>query len=141
MDSSNFPLQVGVKAFLKNPEGKFLLVRRNPAKYPDVPQAWDIVGGRIDTDFPLIENLKREIKEEVSLELIKVPKLIAAQDIMRPDKHVVRLTYVGEIEGEPVIDQDHTEAQWFTMEEIKAMSASGEIDAFFQELLEKGLMS
>lgn len=131
-------LQVGVKVLLKNPEGKFLLLRRNPKKYPEVGPKWDIVGGRIDPGSSLLENLKREIKEETGLDLTVEPKLIAAQDILSvPGKHVVRLTYVGEIDGEPKIDEDHLEAKWFTAEEIKKLEP---IDSYFKELLEKNII-
>lgn len=58
-------LQVGVKILLRNNEGKYLLVRRSSEKYPEVGHyQWDIVGGRIDPGFPLLDNLNREIKEE-----------------------------------------------------------------------------
>src|SRR3990167_6187247 len=102
-------LQVGVKILLKNKEGKYLLLQRNWDKYPEVKRdnSWDIIGGRINIGTPLLDNLKREIFEETKLNLIKEPKLIAAQDILRPDKHVVRLTYLGEIEGELTLDEDH----------------------------------
>ena len=131
-------IQVGVKVLLKNSEGKYLLVRRSPKKYPEVGSVWDIVGGRINPGSPLLENLKREVKEEVNLDLVKAPKLIAAQDILRvAGRHVVRLTYLGEIEGEPKIDEEHSEFGWFSLEEIKKMGE--EIDNYFKELLDKGL--
>jgi 8-oxo-dGTP diphosphatase len=128
-------LQVGVKVLLKNSEGKFLLVRRNPKKYPDVGAQWDIVGGRIDPGSKLIENLKREVLEETGLALSQPVKLVAAQDILREDRHVVRLTYLGEIEGEPKIDEEHTEYKWFTPSEIKSLK-DGELDKYFKELVE-----
>lgn len=132
-------LQVGVKALLKNKDGKFLLVRRNPKKYPEVGATWDIVGGRIDPGTTLMENLKREVMEEVKLELLQAPKLIAAQDILRvPGRHVVRLTFVGVIDGEPQIDSDHMEFGWFTLAELKAMKEA-ELDVFFEELLDQGM--
>ena len=115
-------LQVGVKALLKNKEGKYLFVRRNPKKYPEVGPKWDIVGGRIEIGSPLLDNLKREIKEEVGLTLSLPVKLVAAQDILKStEKHVVRLTYLGEIEGDPTIDEESLEAAWMTAEEIKAL--------------------
>ena len=127
-------LQVGVKILLKNSEGKYLLVRRNPKKYPEVGPKWDIVGGRINAGTSLIENLKREIKEEVGLDYQGEPKLISAQDILKPDKHVVRLTYIGDQDGDPKIDEDHLEAKWFTGEEIKNLE---NLDSYFKELLGK----
>ncbi|HEA84446.1 MAG TPA: NUDIX hydrolase, partial [Candidatus Wildermuthbacteria bacterium] len=59
-------LQVGVKILLQNKDGKYLLVRRSPEKYPEIEakNSWGIVGGRIIPGSPLFENLKREVKEE-----------------------------------------------------------------------------
>ncbi len=132
-------LQVGIKALLKNSEGKYLLIRRSSEKYPEVGAKWDIIGGRIDPGTTLLENLKREIKEEVNLDLKALPWLVAAQDILKvAGRHVVRLTYIGSIEGEPKItDTDHSEWKWFTLKEIKNLSAE-ELDSFFKELLDKG---
>ncbi len=36
-------LQVGVKALLRNPEGKYLLARVSQEKYPEIGPKWDIV--------------------------------------------------------------------------------------------------
>ena len=131
-------LQVGVKVLLQNPEGKYLLVKRSDKKYPEVGAKWDMVGGRINPGTGLLENLKREIKEEISLDLVKEPKLIAAQDILRvPGRHVVRLTYIGEIEGTPKLDEDHTEFAWLPLEEIKKLE---NLDVYFKELVDKGLI-
>ena len=41
-------LYVGVKIFLKNKEGKFLLGKRSKGKYPEVDDGWDIIRGRIN---------------------------------------------------------------------------------------------
>lgn len=129
-------LQVGVKILLKNHQGKYLLVRRNPKKYPEVGAKWDIVGGRINPGTALIENLKREIKEEVGLDYIGNLQLVAAQDILKvAGRHVVRLTYTGQLDGQPVIDNDHLEAKWFPADEIKIMD-SEILDSFFKELVD-----
>lgn len=132
-------LQVGVKIFLKNPEGKYLLVRRSRAKYGKVDGEWDIVGGRIDPGTGLIENLKREVREETQLEIISEPRLVAAQDIIpNEEKHVVRLSYIGETEGEPVLDtEENTEYRWMTLSEMQ----SGEnVDAYVRKILDAGLL-
>ena len=126
--------------FLKNSEGKYLLLRKSPEKYPEVGPKWDIVGGRIEPGAPLMENLKREVHEETKLDLTETPTLIAAQDILRvPGRHVVRLTYTGTIEGEPQLDEEHLEHRWFTMEELKKLGED-ELDMYFKELLDKGVV-
>ena len=133
-------LQVGVKVLLKNREGKWLLLRRSVEKYPEVGAKWDIVGGRIDPGTPLLENLKREVKEETSLDLKEeTVRLVGAQDILRIEgKHVVRLTYVGEAEGELMLSDEHDKFEWFTLEEMKKMGQA-ELDTYFKELLMKGV--
>lgn len=120
---------------LKNSEGKYLFVRRNPKKYPEVGPKWDIVGGRINAGSPLLENLQREIKEEVGFIYTGNPRLVAAQDILKvPGKHVVRLTFLGELDGEPKIDEEHLEAKWFSVKEIEKID-SNLLDGFFHALL------
>ncbi len=131
---------MGVKALLQNPEGKFLLVRRSADRYPEVGPKWDIVGGRIEPGTPLLENLKREIQEEVGLVLIAEPRLIAAQDILRiPGRHVVRLTYVAPISGDPRLDSDHTEFRWASREELAQLTEK-ELDIYVKALLNAGLL-
>ena len=133
MEERPITLQVGVKVLLKNKESKFLLLQRNPDTYPDLGAMWDIVGGRINPGVPLLENLRREVKEETNLDLIDEPKLIAAQDILRvPGKHVVRLTYIGTIDGEPTLDEEHVAYKWFTSHQIQALD---NLDTYFKELL------
>lgn len=128
-------LQVGVKVFLKNEGGKFLLLKRSPIRYPEVKNFWDIPGGRIVLGTPLSENLKREVFEETKLSVLGEPKLIAAQDIMRlPEKHIVRLTFSAATKGEPKLGTEDPEYQWVTLEEMKKVR---ELDEFTREVLEK----
>ena len=118
-----------------------MLVKRNHKKYPEMPtqDLWDIVGGRINIGTPLIENLKREVKEETGLDLVDTPRLVAVQDILRlSSKHVVRLTYAANIEGEPKLDEDHTEYGWFTLEEMKNLK---DLDIYFGEILKNEIFS
>ena len=133
-------LQVGVKVVLRNSEWKMLLLRRSEEKYGKTDGCWDIVGGRIDIGTPLLENLAREIREETGLEMTSVPKLIAAQDILRsPEKHVVRLTYIGTVDGEPVLDTaENTDYRWMSFEELRA---EPDLDGYVKEILSAGLLT
>lgn len=134
----NVTLQVGVKILLKNSEGKYLLLRRNPKKYPEMPPVWDLVGGRIEPGRPLLENLQREILEETGLNFPAPANLVAAQDILRVEgRHVVRLTYEGEVEGQPEINEESLEHKWYTKEELLGLK-EGEVDIYFMEILKQG---
>ncbi len=132
-------LQVGVKALLKNSEGKYLILKRSAEKYGKFGDMWDIVGGRIEPGTTLLENLKREIHEETQLKLVSEPKLIYAQDILRhADKHVVRLTYAADATGEIVLDtSENVEYKWLTLEELKNLDC---LDLYVKEILDKGLI-
>jgi 8-oxo-dGTP diphosphatase len=114
MEQPNIVLQVGVKALLKNKDGKYLVVKRNLDKYKGAKGSWDIVGGRIEPGTSLLENLKREVKEETGLTIISNPKLISAQDILHnTGRHIVRLTYVADTEGKVALDtSENLEYTW-----------------------------
>lgn len=134
-------LKVGVKVLLRNPEGKILLLKRS-SKYRAVEGSWDIPGGRIETGSSLMENLAREVREEAGLTVRGVPRLVAAQDIFPkddPDQHIVRLTYVGEAEGETALDGvEHTEHRWVPFGELGALPG---LDNYLRELLADGRLT
>ncbi|MCC7160655.1 NUDIX domain-containing protein [Candidatus Nomurabacteria bacterium] len=125
-------LQVGVKVLLKNKDGKYLVLQRSEEKYPGVGAKWDIPGGRINPGFSLMENLKREVMEETGLEITGEPKLITAQDILKTDKHVVRLTYLGFADGEVKLSDEHKEYKWLSLEDLKNLEP---MDRYFKEVL------
>jgi ADP-ribose pyrophosphatase YjhB (NUDIX family) len=132
-------LQVGVKIFLRNPDGKYLLMRRSPEKYPGTKGVWDIPGGRINPGSLLIENLRREVMEETQLEIISEPKLIYAQDIIPNDeRHIVRLSYIGETKGEPILDtSENIEYKWLSLNELKHHE---DLDIYVKEIIDKNLL-
>ncbi len=130
-------LQVGVKILLQNQEGKYLVLLRSAIKYPNIGAQWEIVGGRINPGSLLLENLKREVFEETGLEIKDEPKLVVAQDIIRPHKHIVRLTYVGFGDGEVKLSEEHTDFKWLSLEEILAIDP---LDSYLKEVLNKNLL-
>ena len=93
-------LQVGVKALIKDQEGRYLFLKRALPYEGESEPRWDIPGGRIQAGEPIFEALAREIKEETGLVMKSEPKTLYAQDILRiTDKHIVRLTF--EVQAEP----------------------------------------
>ena len=128
-------LQVGVKVLLNDGTGRYLVLRRSPQKYPEVEQPWDIPGGRIDPGSPLLDNLRREVHEEAGLEITGEPRLIMAQDILRiPERHVVRLTYVAEVDAtEVTLSEDHTESAWLKPDELLQLEG---LDSYANQAIE-----
>ncbi len=133
-------LQVGVKVLIKNNEGKFLLLRRSLEKYPETAgNHWDIPGGRIDVGISLTDNLIREVKEETNLDIdVSSSVLLYAQDILKEDKHVVRLTYTGKADGEISLDREENDQYtWLTLDELKTFEG---LDVYLSEVIKKELV-
>lgn len=87
-------LQVGVKLIIQNSAGEILVLKRRG--YGDLDGTWDIPGGRIESTEDLITGLKREVREEIGVDFVGKPQIIAAQDIFPADsdRHIVRLTHL-----------------------------------------------
>jgi ADP-ribose pyrophosphatase YjhB (NUDIX family) len=129
-------LQVGVKAVLRNADGKVLLLKRSSKKYGKTQGSWDIPGGRIDAGSSLTDNLKREILEEVGLDCEGPFRLVAAQDIILSDKHVVRLTFVCDepVSGGLVLDEsENQDYVWIKKEKLSNLE---DLDVFVKEIIE-----
>lgn len=136
MDKS-IRLQVGVKIFLKNNFKKYLLLKRSPARYPNIKNCWDIPGGRIVPGTTILENIKREVFEETRLPVLDKPKLVDVQDIIHPhEKHIVRLSSSSRTSGEPVLNEEHLEFMWVTLGEMKEVK---KLDEFTREILDRHL--
>ncbi|HEX8762813.1 MAG TPA: NUDIX domain-containing protein [Candidatus Saccharimonadales bacterium] len=127
-------LQVGVKVLIKNEAGQYLLLQRSESLPDGTGIRWDIPGGRIDASEKLLEALKRELREEIGVDLRVKPVLIAAQDILIADidLHVVRLTYTAEMVGEVSLGNEHQNYKWVTVADGLKLNT----DPYLREVLE-----
>lgn len=109
--------RVGVKALLFRGERLLLLHRR-----PDLdlgPGAWDLPGGGVEKDEPLLPALRREILEETGYRVRALALVDAATPVLvlRDGERIpaVILYFRGEIRSgaEPRLDPaEHTEHAW-----------------------------
>ncbi len=127
-------LQVGVKLLIRDKADRYLFLRRAPA-HKAGKQQWDIPGGRINPDEPLLEALARELFEETGMRIVDEPRLIAAQDIFVPEKEfrVVRLTYVGRAEGDISLSEEHDDYEWMT----KTDALADDVDPYIKEIADR----
>ena len=65
--------QVGVKALVRDQQGRILLVRETSHKVI----YWDLPGGRMDEGKDLIQTLSRELKEEIGVQDFSSPRHVA----------------------------------------------------------------
>lgn len=124
--------RIAITAIIHN-NGKYLITKRSPAKKVH-PGRWTVPGGGLTVDDyingPAFHNqwyksvttaLRREVKEEVGLE-IDEPKYLIDLTFIRPDGiPVLVLSYYAKyLSGEVVLDDDSVEFAWIAPEEAKA---------------------
>lgn len=107
-------------AYIKNSEGKVLLVK----SYKWGGQIWSVSGGHVELGESIEDSIKREVKEEVGIEIDNV-KIFAVYDAIFPKsffqkKHFIFLECECQIKKGSKIKLDKKEiqeARWFTLDE------------------------
>jgi len=133
MEIKNRELHRVVATAIIHKNGKYLIVKRNPNKKA-FPRKWTVPGGGLEVSdyintpkttfdawyFAIENSLKREIKEEVGLEVGKINYLLSLTFI-RPDNiPVVTLSYYCDWKsGEVKLNEENMDYKWVTFEEAK----------------------
>ena len=122
---------LGIKAVIRNSEGKILLLETNPRKLVGAKHQkyWDIPGGRIQKGDTILETLKREIKEETGLTGVKNIKLFSSviSNIRIPTKTgdlgLILFSYLCEVPklGKIIISDEHERFDWFSPKEASKL--------------------
>lgn len=118
MEKARWP-KVGVGAVIVDENDRILLVLRKKA-----PEAgcWSLPGGKVDYMETIEEAIKREIKEEIGVE-IKISRLLCVTNhiIQAEDVHYVAPTFIAHIiKGQVQNKEPHAleKVQWFPINEL-----------------------
>lgn len=99
-------------------DGKILLVRRGVDPFKGY---WGTPGGYNEWDETLEETVKREVKEETNMDVIKAEQMKVYSHPSRHPKQTITVAFLVEVgEGEPVAGDDAEEAEWFSLDELPA---------------------
>ncbi len=102
-------------------DNKVLLVQRSK---PPNKGSWAIPGGKVEYGETLREALKREMKEELNVE-IEPKDLIGVIEIIKEGFHYVILDFLCEIKlGKIMAGSDALDAKFFTLEEMSKIPIS-----------------
>lgn len=100
-------------------DNKILLTKRNVAPYKNY---WCLPGGHVEQEEKAEEAIKREVKEETSLDF--KPKFFGYYDEIIPKIkwHAVALFFIGKAIGAIKIDKSEVkEFKWFSEKEVKKL--------------------
>lgn len=123
--------------------GKLLMSQRNDPYRPDYHEHWEFPGGGVEYGEAMEENIVREVKEEVGLN-IEVVKLLQHIQVERQafpngfSYQVYLVPYVCRImdDGEPVLSDEETlGVKWFDLDEVLNYPLVGENARMFERLL------
>lgn len=125
--------RIGVKAIIKNSEGKFLLLRRS-GKVARAGQ-WSFPGGGVDRGEDLTDAVKREAVEETGLEILE-PKIFITKSAFRGEDFVVSIGYICAMKegSEPVLNWEHDDMVWITKEEALLLDLTDDARFFVEQL-------
>ena len=139
--------RIATTTLVYKPDSTYLITKRAMHKKV-MPGKWTIPGGGLSMDDyintpsstegakqwygALERSLRREIKEEVNLEIGK-PELLVDLTFIRPDGiPVLVLSYFASyISGEVKLDEDATEFAWVTLDEARKYDL---IDGIWDEI-------
>lgn len=126
--------RITVTAIIYNKEGKYLITKRSPHK-KSFPNLWTVPGGGMEVDdyintpvttkagqwyYAVETTLRREVREEVNLEIEKPKYLLDLVFISPQGQPCIVLSYYAEYKsGEIKLDDDSVDYKWISVEEIK----------------------
>ncbi len=138
-------LKDGAKVFIKNKKlGKYLFVLRDDKPNIPNPNCWSLIGGGIEKGEEPIKALKREVKEEIGIELYDIKKigvLDVPLTLMGETKIVLGHIFLAYIDADikDIKLKEGQRVEYFTLDEIqkKKNLSSGAISRIkeFRDLL------
>ena len=122
-----------VKASIRNENNEFLVVQRSPEEefFPDL---WDFPGGRVELNETGEEAIRREVFEEVALE-VEAAEEMATYDLIEKGTALEFTVFdVAVHPGNIVINlEEYSEFKWGSMVEILESKHTPFLDMFFSE--------
>ena len=138
--------RIAITAIIYNDKGQYLVTKRSPTKKA-FPNKWTVPGGGLEVDDyindtpttsagqwygALEKTLRREVREEVNVEIEK-PLYLMDLTFIRPDNiPVLVLSYYAKYEsGEVKLDDDAVDYKWATLAKAKELDM---IDGVWEEI-------
>ena len=111
---------IAVKGFIVNSKGDILSIKRRPNDV-HTPDEWEIPGGRLNNpEEDPFYGLKREIQEEVGLEVEIVHPLMVNHFVRDDGQKITMIIFLCKALSENVkLSDEHTEFVWVSPEKSR----------------------
>jgi len=98
---------------------KVLLIKRGSEPFKEY---WALPGGHVDWDETLEETVKREVKEELGVEVTNLKQIGIYSDPKRHPKQAINVAYGVAIAGIINTGDDAKEYRWFNLDELPELA-------------------
>ena len=123
---------VAVSALVRNSKGEVLLIRR--AVEP-CSGKWALPGGKVEFGERLCDAIRRELAEELGLE-VKLGEIIGVEELMCRDYHYVILVFSAEANPRKVVpNKEVSEYRWLKPEEALGLDLTATTRGFLERIL------
>lgn len=134
--------RIAAKAVIIDKQNRVLIVRRN-INYTDGPNAgrWDFPGGRVEAGESFIDGLKREIQEEIKLDVEMVRPLHVGEwmpVVLGKQLHIYGVFTLCKVKNYDVkLDDENDMFEWLPIDKSPKLDLIEPAREFF-ELMAKG---
>ena len=126
-------------------DGKYLITKR-PSTKKAFPNKWTVPGGRLEVDdylnlpkdtkdhwYNILEKvLRREVQEEVGLEIKKIRYLTSMTFLRGEDPTLIVSLYADYDKGEVALNEESVDFAWVSLEEAESYDL---IEGIYQEFV------
>ncbi len=128
---------VGAGALIINDKNEALLLKRT-SKTRNMAGFWMQPGGGVEFGEKIEDAVKREIKEELNIDIEIIKFLSFTEGIMKEEKqHWVSISYLAKIingEVKNLEPEKHEEIKWFNLDNLPEKLAQNTIDSIGEYL-------
>lgn len=110
--------KVGIGVYIMDSKGNLLMTLRKTAHEPGT---WCPPGGHLEMGESFFDCCKREVKEEVGLDIEDVELLGVVNNVFSPEKHYVNIDFVAKgVSGSPKICEPDkcAEIGWYPLDNL-----------------------
>ena len=130
-----FYVILAVAGFIKNPNNEILIVKKAEGEKVD-GGLWTVPGGKIDPQEEIIDGLKRELYEEVGLEISGYKWI--GEDVFESNKywyHGQHFLCTVDTSSAVILEKNLTEYKWISKKEIESYQFHPNIKKRLLEIL------